>query len=73
MVKGSSTIPAEKIRMDATCHAFRLFIPSFIKMKDEPQITERITKMPQFRSGRGWVLSIKVKDSIWYSRGKAAG
>jgi hypothetical protein len=46
-VNGSKTSPAEKIRIDATCQAFRLFMPSFIKINEDPQITERIKKMPQ--------------------------
>jgi hypothetical protein len=50
MENGSKTSPAEKIRTDATCHAFRLFMPSFIKMNEDPQITERIMKMPQLTS-----------------------
>jgi hypothetical protein len=38
-------------------------MPSFIRMKEEPQITERMMKIPQLTSGLREILSIKDKDS----------
>jgi len=45
--KGNKTIPALRIRIEATWYGVRDFIPYFIRMNELPQIKESTTKSNQ--------------------------
>ena len=44
---GRRIIPAEMIRSEATCIAFRLSNPFFISINEDPQIKQRVIKSSQ--------------------------